>query len=449
MSSDNYSRYELQPGLLNIRPVPVGESSVEEPENSEIRKIARDVVNAMKYGFTAAVAHPEHARAGTAEAEFAEIIRKLEAIRPDLVQVARAEAEALASASEHVRSSIFGRFGQIPADAFVSNGASRILEDAGVPQLNYKLLGFDPPSVSIPPEVLDSVEGIDGLLIPSDTLPKRNGEILAPGDFQAAVAESLQRAADNAVFDQDRMASIWGQWTNYDPYNDEAPESDFAPQAAATKLDIYVRRIKCEDETNPEPWGDDEIALGGISTDENGDVKKIPESPKWSGFHDGKSKTFSNWSFHSFNLTEGNFWPKKYGVTFVLAEKDDGGLADYLNKLWANVKVQVKAAIEKALEAAGAAVGGMLGAAEIGQIIGKVLGKVVAWVVDELVGWLINLFKDDIFKPYTAWLTLPSAHARWNYPNGIWGNPWSGIQRVRFSGFGGRYLLEYQWRLHS
>lgn len=441
---------ELQPGLLNIKPVPVENDAVDEPENSEIRKITEDVVNAVKYSLTAVAANPDSARNDarndSIEYEFAAAVKKLGEIRPNMVEAARSEATALVQANESVRRAVFGRHGAIPAKAFVGNGFERSLEDQDSIEVNAKLLGVTSNSIIVPTDVLRPTDS--GLLIPSDVIIGRGGNMVAPNDFQSVVSDADASAAKSEVFDKERMESVWGVTTDFDPYAEQAPDSDFMPQAAASRLGVYVRRVKCEDETNPEWWGNDEIALGGISTDENGDTKKIGETDVGSGFKDGKSKSYSNWQFHWFGLNEERFWPKKYGVTFVLAEKDNGGLSDFLNKLWVRVRDQVKDAIEKALEAAGAAVGGYLGSAEIGRIIGRILGKVVAWAIAQLIGWLIKLFRDDIFKPATAWLTVPSAHARWYYPNGAWGNPWSGILRFRFSGFGGRYLLDYQWRLY-
>lgn len=446
MPINTTSVFELQPGLLNIKSVPVQNDSVDEPDNSEIRKITEDVINAVKYSLTATAAHPDSVRSNSTESEFAAVMEKLGKIRPGMVEAARSEARALVQADESVRRAVFGRHGAIPAQAFVGNGFKRSLEDQGSIEVNAKLLGVTSNSVTIPNGVLRPTDG--GLLIPSDVLIGRGGNVVAPNDFQSVVSDTATSAAKSGVFDKERMDSVWGATTDFDPYAEQAPDSDFMPQAAASRLGVYVRRVKCEDETDPEWWGNDEIALGGISTDENGDVKKIGETFVGDGFKDGKSKSYSDWQFHWFSLNEERFWPKKYGITFVLAEKDNGGLSDFLNKLWAEVKDKVKEAIEKALEIAGGIVGGMFGVAEIGRVIGQVLGKAVAWAINKLVEWLIGLFKDDIFKPATAWLTVPSAHARWYYPNGTWGNPWSGTWWFRFSGFGGRYLLEYQWRLY-
>lgn len=436
---------EMQPGLLGIKPVPTSEPSVTEPENSELRKIAEDIANSVIYSLSATTAYPEQAREkASIEADFVNVLDNFKKIRPKLVENARAEAKAIVDAPDAVRMAVFGRHGKVPAEAIANNGFERSLQDTEALQVDAKLMGFAGSTISIPTSVLRPADG--GLLIPSTSLVLRNGDMLSAGDFQSAQSESEQRAIESGVIDPDRFASVWGKSTNYDPYAEEAPEGDFEPQSAATGLRVWVRKVKCEDETNPEWWGDDEIALAGISTDENGDVKKIGERYVGGGFKDGKEKTL-NWSYHYFGLHEEPFWPKKFGMTFILAEKDNGGLASFLDKLWAKVRDAVKQAIEKALEAAGGVVGGILGSAEIGRVIGKVLGQIVGWIIDKVIGWLIGLFKDDIFKPGTSWLTIPSAHARWHYPNGTWGNPWSGTWWFRFSGYGGRYLMEYQWQL--
>ncbi|MBI1876778.1 MAG: hypothetical protein HYR94_00805, partial [Chloroflexi bacterium] len=203
-----------------------------------------------------------------------------------------------------------------------------------------------------------------------------------------------------------------------------------------------ITRIKCVDETNPEILGSDEIALGGVSVDETGDTKKIPERYIGGGFDDGDQKVYQPaWRYHSFNLLEGKDWPKAYMVNPFLFEKDHGGLSKILDKAWEAIGAQVKRQIEQA-------VAGVL-QPFVGPAIAAAIGKAAAWVTDQLAGWLIGIFKDDLFPVYSARVTLPSLNARWNYPNGQWGSPVSPLQQAHFYGHGGHYLLEYRWELSA
>ena len=142
-----------------------------------------------------------------------------------------------------------------------------------------------------------------------------------------------------------------------------------------------------------------------------------------------------------FSLRESTHWPKTYAVSLILAEKDHGGLASFLNSVYSNVRAQVKAAIEKAVE--GALTGW------VGSVLAKAIAKAIAWIIDLLIGWIIDLFRDDIFPPFTAMVTTPSMSARWYYPNGTWGNPGSGIRTAHFYGHGGHYYVEYYWKMYS
>lgn len=92
------------------------------------------------------------------------------------------------------------------------------------------------------------------------------------------------------------------------------------------------------------------------TVDETGDTKKVSEVMVHDDFDDGEQKVYSPPKrFTMFSLQEGgNVWPKSYFVTLVLAEKDMGGLADYLNRVLDAVKSEVASAL-------GAAIGGVIG----------------------------------------------------------------------------------------
>ena len=95
------------------------------------------------------------------------------------------------------------------------------------------------------------------------------------------------------------------------------------------------------------------------------------------------------------------------------------------------------------------ALASFLGLPEVGAVIGQAIAAAANWIIDKLFGWLINLFKDDIFKPFTAWVNIPSLSARWNFATGQWGSTWSPLLNVVFTGFGGQYRVTYQWQLYA
>jgi hypothetical protein len=209
------------------------------------------------------------------------------------------------------------------------------------------------------------------------------------------------------------------------------------PQQTTDNLELRIHKVKCVDETNPEFWGDDEIALGGVAVDETGDTHKISQFLVGSSFDDGEQKTYSPPKrFTSFNLREGDKFPKTYCVTLALSEKDMGGFADFLNKLWSKVK-------EKVLALVAAAVGGAIGTAVVPGL-GTIVGAAVGWALGKLVDWLIGLFGDDVFKPITVCVNIPSLNARW--PGGKTDSP-EGV--LTYKAFGGTYQLTFDWRLFA
>lgn len=430
----------FQPSLLGIKPVIVHDPSVTDITNSELSKIANTVVNAVKLSLTAVAASPGTAvRAGTIESDFQQALASLPA---ELRQRANLTAQEIMKAPENVKVALFGEAGRLPVEAILQNGIERVLDDLPGVTIRPSLMGLPSERVTIPRSIISTTA--TGLIIDPSAI---RGTIR---DFESALNEAPLEAVRSGVFDFEKFQDVWGEVHESDPFSTlEGPLSDFESQAVTDKLAVWLRRIRCVDETNPEWVGDDEIGLAGLSIDEDGDTKKIAEKYIGSGFSDGKEKYYSSWRYHWFGMRERNYWPKKYGVTFILAEKDNGGLSTFLNDLWLKVKDAVYKAIKKAAEAAGVAIGTFLGLPEVGWIIGKVLGEALAWIVNVLVGWLINLFKDDIFKPFTAWCTVPSFSARWYYPNGTWGSPWSPVFSAHYYGFGGHYRLDYQWQLFS
>lgn len=217
-------------------------------------------------------------------------------------------------------------------------------------------------------------------------------------------------------------------------------EKDATPglitQATTDKLEFRIHKVKCLDETNGflgSESGDDEIDLGGTTVDESGDTLKVTPFRVGSSFDDGEQKAYSPpRRFTWFNLNEGTAFPKSYFVTLVLAEVDMGGLPVFIDQLMTWVKTKVTAALA-------AAIGGAIGASggPIGAIIGAAVGAIVGYVFD----LLKSIWEDDVFRPVTLRVNIPSLNARWSgktdSPEGV----------VTFSGHGGKYQVVYDWRL--
>jgi hypothetical protein len=127
-------------------------------------------------------------------------------------------------------------------------------------------------------------------------------------------------------------------------------------------------------------------------------------------------------------------FPRSYFATLVIAEKNDGDFADFLQKLWDMVKDKVKAAIL-------AAIGGILGT-DICPIIGTAIGAAVGWVLGEIFDLIKSIFGDWVFAPFTVAVSVPSLNARW--PGGATNSAQGMIQ---YDGYGGTYQLTFDWAL--
>lgn len=219
-----------------------------------------------------------------------------------------------------------------------------------------------------------------------------------------------------------------------------APAAQAATSAPPLRqVELRIHRVRCVDETNGfagTERGADEIHLAGTEVDESGDTRKISAFKVRNFGQDGDVKDYSPLKqFTFFNLGEGTKFPKSYFVTFVLAEKDMGGLPDFVDKLYSWVK-------EKVITALTAAIGGAIGAS--GGPIGAIIGVAVGWAVGKVYEIFKSVWEDDVFAPVTVRLDVPSMTHRFA------GGKVDGPQGVAtFQGHGGKYELTYDWRLFN
>lgn len=226
------------------------------------------------------------------------------------------------------------------------------------------------------------------------------------------------------------------------------------PQAKVRSVGFYITEVKCVDETDDEIFGSeigyDKIQIGGMAVDETG--KSIEIKLFDAGNFDDQDKNkkpvsygFPGKSFCQFDTTKTTPWPKNYAAVLYLAEIDNAEFADFLTKAWKEAAPAIKQKIEQALTAAGQAAGTSLGSAEIGAIIGKFLGRILGEVLDKLVAWISNIFKDDIFAPRTALISLPTEQGAAYINSSGWSNLSSPERQLTFKGYGGEYTVKYRW----
>lgn len=211
-------------------------------------------------------------------------------------------------------------------------------------------------------------------------------------------------------------------------------------------LEFRLHQVKCIDETNPEWPGDDEISMGGTAVPPTGTPTKIGEFSVGTSFDDGESKYYSPPRLlKTFSLT-GVSYPAEFLVVLGMAEKDNGGLSDFLNDMWEAIKNHVQAIVTAVGAAAGLAIGTTIGGSigtAIGGPLGTIIGAVAGAILGALVGWLISAIKDDIFTPQSAAVALPSHNA--TFAGGALTSP---TFSVNFRDHGGHYRVFYSWKIN-
>ncbi len=198
--------------------------------------------------------------------------------------------------------------------------------------------------------------------------------------------------------------------------------------SSISKLEFRIQRVKCVDETGPAWPGSDEILLGANTVDETGDVKKVP-SFKVGDFDQGNTKRYTPPKrLTLFDIREGPSFPKRYFVTLVLAEEDQGGFPDFVNGLFKQVKAKVEEYVADAIAR--------------GKPVEIAIALAVNYIVGKIFEILTNAWNDDIFPPKTLSVRINSATHR--FPGGATVSP---EDVAVFKGHNGKYEVFYDWRL--
>lgn len=195
-------------------------------------------------------------------------------------------------------------------------------------------------------------------------------------------------------------------------------------------LELRLVKVHCIDETNPEPFGSDDMRLSGVATNPDGTTYKLPilDIGIPGGFDDGDWNTKPQ-TVTKFNLNAGQGFPKGCFITLVLAEEDFGKLSGFVNQLLTKVQSEVVKALTSL---AGAKIGAAIGS--FGGVATAVVGAIIGYGVGELINGLKSWFEDDLFKPVTISFEVPSAVAEISSPTSI-----------RWKGHGGDYELFFEW----
>ena len=204
------------------------------------------------------------------------------------------------------------------------------------------------------------------------------------------------------------------------------------------KVIFNLYEVKCVDETNPEPFGSDDIRLFGAKLVENADPVTF-DAFKVGNFDDGDKKTYSPVKvLASFDLA--GTYPQTIGVSIGLVEKDTSdSLANFIETLYSGLKGEIKDLLTKA----GAAItGGLIGA--IGGPIGAAIGVVIGLIIDAVSDWLSGIFTpdDDFFPVQAAMITFETATS--TFENNSLTSP---VNTLTYKAHDGTYNVKYNWQI--
>lgn len=198
-----------------------------------------------------------------------------------------------------------------------------------------------------------------------------------------------------------------------------------------TQLSLRIHSIKCLDETGGkwvEKLGNDEIYLAGFGIDANGQTTKVPAFEVYADFDDGNVKKYNPPKrFVTLNLGGSTSFPKTCSVGFLLFEKDEGGMGNAVEKIYAKLQEELKK---------------RLGGSSVVPIPWDVILKeVIALIAGYAMKQIAQGIKDDLFPPQDVSVSIPSNDYTWN------GSKVSAPGTVEFRGHSGVYSLTYDWEL--
>jgi hypothetical protein len=369
-----------------------------------LQQIADDVAGAALYSLLAVAADP-----GASLPEDSIEYSFRQDVLASVPQSRRKEiaetASALISMPIEGRVALFGRAGRRMPKDHLANGGMENYEDGAPPlKLDPKFLGRDDKiTLRVSPGNLRREN--DRLSMP---LPRG-----AEQERLSAIGQDME-ATDEGVFDEDRILAKF-QLPQGIPAQSHVPTLDqFTAELPPLKhnaVSFRLRKIHCLDQTNGWLGGEtlaDKIEWAAILNGSKGET--VNTGKQWAGkFRDGDAFTFiPPRTLATFRADVGT-WPWHANILLMLSERDAGGFADFISKVYEKIKTDIEKKVAQWV-AAGLQqyIGKFLAA-----IIGGLVGSAVVWVI----GWLIKIIKDDIFTPCVRGVWIQSQKALYHASN--------------------------------
>jgi hypothetical protein len=407
----------------DISTLPLRIREVTLPDEPAIRALVEDISNSFKYSFAAAAADIPISNPSPVDLVLREFINS----RPRDVRSKHAEkATALLRSPRRFREQTLGRYGSIEPE-------------------QYATVGFDGlASLAGPRSGQDLSDAVKRL---------RNLRLSVP----ASHAERSQAGTEKSVLVPEVGALM----------RDEVLGHKF------TKLGLFIKEVHCFEETDE--IGADEISVGGVIVDADGQTHVIDQFVVSDDFDEGESvlypppqlpkplfdalkkdpqaiqKAFAaayaqpGRKFGEWKIRRDLGWPTAYAATIVIAEKDDGGFWKFLRELAKKIVEALERELKMGL---GAAAGLGIGAA-IGGVWGALVGAVVGFVV----GALWDLFSqdnpDDIVGQAPLVMSFGASSMSYYQWTGLLKQPHPDLFPIDFKGDGGHYRVWCYYQLYK
>jgi hypothetical protein len=184
-------------------------------------------------------------------------------------------------------------------------------------------------------------------------------------------------------------------------------------------LTLYITEVACLDQTIPEAPIGEEISVGGLAFDANGEVIKLGHFLVRHDFENGVVKDYGipGRKFCEFVIPDiAGESPLTYGAAAFLAVSDRVGFSEGLVRAWAKAGPILRGALEP-----------------------RVFPQAAGWVLEQFGEWLAEAFQDDVFPPGLAFASLHTARVT----DHITGE----LGQIMFAGRHGRYRVCGQWQV--
>jgi hypothetical protein len=205
------------------------------------------------------------------------------------------------------------------------------------------------------------------------------------------------------------------------------------------QLLLQLDRVYCGDETGGkyvERLGNDEISLAGVGIDATGKTVMLSPFTVYNNFDDRETKKFSPVkTILTLNVPDGGTFPKTCIGVLFLAEIDEGGFKDFVQKAYTKITEEIAAKKQQGMDR---------GLALAGIDVGTIWAVVGPIVTNYIKGLISAGIRDDVFPPQEVSLEISSADFYWAD-----GTKLSPEATVEFRGHDGVYYLTYYWEIRT